>query len=78
MLNKLMLLQEMIFLVTLIEVTVPKLILGVTRTWFVWQDRISIGGELNFINTFDGKRNTVVKTKAWSMEPALGLEVGYK
>ena len=61
-----------------VEVTMPKLILGVTRTWLVWNDRISIGGELNLINTFDGKRNTVVKTKAWSMEPALGLELGYK
>lgn len=61
-----------------VEVTVPKLILGVTRTWYVWKDKISIGGELNFINTFDGKRNTVVKTNAWSMEPALGLELGYK
>ena len=61
-----------------VEVTMPKLILGVTRTWNVWKDRISIGGEVNFINTFDGKRNTVIKTKAWSMEPAFGLEVGYK
>lgn len=61
-----------------VEVTVPRLILGVTRTWYVWNDRISIGGELNFINTFDGKRNTVIKTNAWSMEPALGLELGYK
>lgn len=61
-----------------IEVTVPRLILGGTRTWNVWSDKISIGGELNFINTFDGKRNTVIKTNAWSMEPALGIEVGYK
>ncbi len=61
-----------------IEITVPRLVLGVTRTYYVWQDKISIGGELNFINTFDGKRNTVVKTNAWSMEPALGLEAGYK
>lgn len=61
-----------------VEVTMPKLILGVSRNWLVWQDRISLGGEINFINTFDGKRNTVVKTKAWSMEPAFGLEVGYK
>ena len=61
-----------------IEVTVPRLILGTSRTWYVWKDRISLGGEVNFINTFDGKRNTVVKTKAWSMEPALGLEAGYK
>lgn len=61
-----------------VEVTVPKLILGTTRTWNVWKDRVSIAAELNLINTFDGKRNTVVKTNAWSMEPALGLEAGYK
>lgn len=61
-----------------VEVTVPRLILGASRTWLVWKDRISLGGEINFINTFDGKRNTVVKTKAWSMEPAMGLEAGYK
>ena len=61
-----------------LEVTVPKLILGVARTWFVWSNKISLGGELNFINTFDGKRNTVIKTNAWSMEPAFGVEAGYK
>ncbi len=61
-----------------VEVTLPKLILGATRTFLVWKDKVSIAGELNFINTFDGKRNTVVKTNAWSMEPALGAEVGYK
>lgn len=61
-----------------VEVTVPRLILGASRTWYAWKDKISIGGEVNFINTFDGKRNTVVKTNAWSMEPALGLEAGYK
>lgn len=61
-----------------IEVTVPKLILGLTRTGYVWHDNISVSGELNFINTFDGKRNTVIKTKGWSMEPSLGIELGYK
>ncbi len=61
-----------------LEVTVPKLILGVSRTWFVWQNKISLGGELNLINTFDGRRNTVLKTDVWSMEPAFGLEAGYK
>ncbi len=61
-----------------VEVTMPKLILGATRTWFVWKEKVSLGGELNFINTFDGKRNTVIKTNAWSMEPAFGIEVGYK
>lgn len=61
-----------------LEVTVPKLILGASRTWLVWRDRVSLGGELNLINTFDGMRNTVLKTDVWSMEPAFGLEAGYK
>lgn len=61
-----------------IEVTVPRMILGGTRSWDVYKNIISVGGELNLINTFDGKRNTVFKTNTWSMEPALGLEVGYK
>jgi hypothetical protein len=61
-----------------LEITVPKLILGASRTFLFWKNRISVLGELNLINTFDGKRNTVVKTDLWSMEPALGTEVGYK
>ena len=61
-----------------LEVTVPKLILGVARTYKVWKERVSILGEINFINTFDGMRNTVVNSKIWSMEPAFGLEIGYK
>lgn len=61
-----------------VEVTVPKLILGVARQFNVWNDRISILTELNLVNTFDGKRNTVLKTNVWSMEPMLGTEIGYK
>lgn len=61
-----------------IEVTLPKLILGAAKQVNVWKERISILGEVNFINTFDGMRNTVFKTNIWSMEPAIGLEVGYK
>lgn len=61
-----------------IEVTAPKLILGAARSFLFWKERISVLGELNLINTFDGKRNTVIKTGLWSLEPALGTEVGYK
>jgi hypothetical protein len=60
------------------EVTLPKLILGGARKYLFWKDQISVLGEINFINTFDGKRNTVIKTKVWSMEPAFGAEIGYK
>lgn len=61
-----------------VEVTVPKLILGTSRQVMVWKDRISILAELNLVNTFDGKRNTVIKTDVWSMEPMIGTEIGYK
>lgn len=61
-----------------LEVTLPKLILGAAREFSFWKDRISLLGEVNFINTFDGKRNTVIKTEVWSLEPAFGMEVGYK
>ena len=61
-----------------VEVTLPKLILGIARTFSFWKDRISVLGEVNFINTFDGKRNTVIATNLWSLEPAFGVEIGYK
>lgn len=61
-----------------LEVTVPKLILGGAKKYSLWKDRISILGEVNLINTFDGMRNTVIKSSIWSMEPAFGMEVGYK
>jgi len=61
-----------------LEITAPKLILGGARTFYFWKDRISVLGELNLINTFDGARNTVIKTDLWSMEPAFGTELGFK
>lgn len=59
-----------------VEVTVPKLILGSSREVYNWKDKINVLAEVNLTNTFDGKRNTVVKTKTWSMEPNLGVEIG--
>jgi hypothetical protein len=61
-----------------LEVTMPKLIMGASKTFLFWKDRISVLGEVNLINTFDGKRNTVIKSNLWSMEPAFGAEVGFK
>lgn len=61
-----------------LEITTPRLILGLAKSFNVWKDRISILGEVNLINTFDGQRNTVIQTKVWSGEPAFGVEVGYK
>lgn len=60
-----------------VEVTVPRLIVGVSRSFGVWKDKISIMPELNLITTFDGKRNTLIKSNLLSTDPVLGLEIGY-
>lgn len=60
-----------------VEVTVPRLILGVARRFDVWKDKLSVMPELNIITTFDGKRNTLIKSKPMSMDPVLGVEVAY-
>ncbi|MEO8068141.1 MAG: PorV/PorQ family protein [Flavobacteriales bacterium] len=58
------------------EITLPRLVLGVARD-------IKLGGRFNLLaevdleNTFDGRRNTLVATDAWSMDPRAGIEVGY-
>ena len=60
-----------------LEITRPSLILGIARTWSFKKD-FSLTAEANFYNTFDGKRNTVIKTNLWSLEPRMGIELGYK
>jgi hypothetical protein len=60
-----------------LEVTVPTLILGVSRIFTVWKDKLTIMPEINFITTFDGKRNEVIKTNVFSTDPIMGLEIGY-
>lgn len=62
-----------------LELTMPRMLLGGAREWeFGKNKQFSLLTELDLINTFDGKRNTLVKTGLWSMEPALGIEAGFK
>jgi hypothetical protein len=60
-----------------IEVTVPRLILGASRTFVVWKDKLSIMPEVNLVVTFDGQRNEVVSTKVASIDPLMGIELCY-
>ncbi len=60
-----------------IEVTVPRLILGASRTFTVWKDKLAITPEVNLVTTFDGRRNEVVSTKLASIDPLIGLELCY-
>jgi hypothetical protein len=60
-----------------LEVTVPRLILGASRTFIVWKDKLAITPEVNLVTTFDGRRNEVVSTKLLSIDPLIGLEICY-
>lgn len=60
-----------------VEVTRPRLILGAAYIKNVWKDRISLVGEVNLTNTFDGMRNTVIKSSGVSIDPTFGFEAGY-
>ncbi|MHB8258856.1 MAG: putative type IX sorting system protein PorV2 [Bacteroidia bacterium] len=60
-----------------IEVTVPRLILGASRTFNFWKDKLAFIPEINLVATFDGRRNEVVSTTAGSIDPLIGLELCY-
>lgn len=61
-----------------VEITVPRLLLGVSKKYYVWKGKISLLGEVCLLNTFDGKRNVLFKSKAVSMDPQFGFEAGYQ
>ncbi|MBC7865273.1 MAG: PorV/PorQ family protein [Bacteroidia bacterium] len=60
-----------------VEITVPRLILGAAYTQNFWKDKIGLTAEINLINTFDGKRNVMIKSNAISTDPTIGLELSY-
>lgn len=55
------------------EMTAPRLIAGVSRD-FRLSKKMSLLAEANFDFTFDGQRNTVLSSKAVSVDPKFGLE----
>ncbi len=58
------------------EMTAPKLILGVARS-FSFGKSFSLLSEANIDLSFDGKRNTIISSKALSADPRLGMELAY-
>jgi hypothetical protein len=60
-----------------IEVTVPRLISGISNSKKLWKEKIQLITELDFITTFDGKRNTLIKNNIFSIDPSIGIELGY-
>lgn len=59
-----------------VEITLPKLILGGARK-FDFSPKMSLLAELNLDATFDGKRSVMIKSKAISIDPHIGLEASY-
>jgi len=59
-----------------VEVTVPRLILGAGYR-FAIKEKFTIYPEIDLVTTFDGKRSTLIRSKALSIDPTFGLELGY-
>jgi hypothetical protein len=59
------------------ELTAPRLIIGGGYDFRLSKD-LNLLAEANFDLTFDGKRNTVLSTDVMSVDPRLGVELGYK
>ncbi|NOZ47494.1 MAG: PorV/PorQ family protein [Chlorobi bacterium] len=60
-----------------LEITLPKFILGASRT-FTINDKFEALAEINADLTTDGKRNVLIRTNSISLDPHLGGEINYK
>jgi hypothetical protein len=59
-----------------IEVTLPRLILGAARG-FKFNEKFNLQAALDLVVTTDGKRNTLISSDPFSVDPSFGLEFGY-
>jgi hypothetical protein len=60
-----------------VEITLPRMVTGVGR-YFQLSDEIGLLGSLDLEWTFDGKRNTLIKSNVFSIDPRLGIEANYE
>ncbi|WP_323757419.1 hypothetical protein [Roseivirga sp.] len=60
-----------------LEITLPKLIAGASRTFRI-NEKIGVLTSADLVFSFDGRRNTLVKTGFASFEPQLGFELDYE
>ncbi len=59
-----------------LEITLPRLLLGAGYK-FILPKNFTIYPELGIDATFDGKRNTLLRTSVASFDPHLGVEIAY-
>lgn len=60
-----------------VEVVLPRVIIG-GGYLFNFNGIFSVYPELNFEITTDNKRNTIIRSDPFSIDPKLGIELGYK
>ena len=58
------------------ELATPRFIVGISRNWKP-KSWLSIEPELDVILTTDGRRNVLIRTKIFSMEPLIGVSIGF-
>ena len=61
-----------------VEITLPKMVLGLGRDFRFSEDKIGIHAALDLDFTFDGKRNVLIQSDFTSIDPHLGIELDYK
>jgi hypothetical protein len=59
-----------------LEITLPRAIAGISYLLSIG-DRFSVLTSLDLETTFDGQRNTIIKGDPVSIDPRLGIEIGY-
>jgi hypothetical protein len=59
------------------EITLPRLIIGAAYK-MAFKEKFTVLPEVNLDMTFDGKRNVLVSGKPLSIDPHVGLELGYR
>jgi hypothetical protein len=61
-----------------LELTLPRFIFAAQRKFNTGWNDIYVSPEFNFVLTTDGRRNTLVKSNLFSIDPLFGLEIGWR
>jgi hypothetical protein len=61
-----------------LELTLPRFIFAANAKYDIGKKGIYGAGELDLDLTTDGKRNVLLRTNVFSIDPHLGMEFGYK
>ena len=61
-----------------LEITLPRFIAGSHARYDIGKKGLFAGGEVDLSITTDGKRNSIIKSNPFSIDPSIGVEFGFK